>query len=51
MPNKNHNLQFVMTKTIKDIPQDCWDKLFGQDIIESYGYHKTLEESNLMEIW
>ncbi len=39
---------FTVTNTIKDIPRQDWDSLFG-DTIEGYGYQKTLEESGLKE--
>jgi len=42
-------LAFSITSTIKDIPKAYWDNLFGQSLIESYGYQKTLEEANLKE--
>lgn len=42
-------LTFTITDNLKDIPQHEWDNLFGEDLIESYGYQKTLEESNLQE--
>ncbi len=48
MPNKNQ-LSFSFTSTIKDIPPQIWDELFGKEIIEGYGYHRTLEESGLKE--
>lgn len=42
-------LTFSITHTLKDIPKAAWDALFGQNLIESYGYQKTLEEANLNE--
>lgn len=48
MPDNDH-LYFSFTSTIKDIPPKIWDELFGKEIIEGYGYHKTLEESGLKE--
>ncbi len=40
-------LNFSITPSIRDIPKEDWDNLFGEDLIEGYGYRKTLEESNL----
>lgn len=42
-------LIFSVTSTIDEIPQDEWDELFGKGMPEGYGYHKTLEESNIGE--
>ncbi|MCX5709203.1 MAG: GNAT family N-acetyltransferase [Candidatus Omnitrophica bacterium] len=42
-------LKFSVVRSIKDIPRSDWESLFAQDIIEDYGYHKTLEESRLKE--
>lgn len=41
-------LTFSITNSIKDIPKQAWDGLFG-DIIEDYGYHKTLEDAKMKE--
>lgn len=49
MPKEKPMLNFTITNTICDIPKEKWDELFGEDLIESYGYHKTLEESDLEE--
>ncbi len=49
MPDKNLPLVFSATSTIKDIPENDWDSLFGKDIPEGFGYHKTLEESGIKE--
>jgi predicted N-acyltransferase len=46
---KVNELNFYILDTINQIPQPDWNNLFGSDIIESYGYHKTLEESGLDE--
>ena len=40
---------FSITSTIKNIPKADWDNLFGQGLIESYGFQKTLEEAKLSE--
>ncbi|MEI8349652.1 MAG: GNAT family N-acetyltransferase [Candidatus Omnitrophota bacterium] len=42
-------LNFTVTDTLDNIPQNTWDRLFGYDLIESYGYHKTLHEAKLNE--
>lgn len=49
MRDKNLPLVFSVTSTIKDIPESDWDSLFGKDIPEGFGYHKTLEESGIKE--
>lgn len=49
MHNVNSPLTFSITPTIKDIPKDSWDRLFGPDLVEGYGYQKTLEESGMKE--
>lgn len=38
-----------IVNSINSIPRDEWERLFGKEIIENYGYHKTLEESGLKE--
>ncbi|MBI4708097.1 MAG: GNAT family N-acetyltransferase [Candidatus Omnitrophica bacterium] len=43
------NLSFLVSHSIKDIPEADWNRLFGENIIEGFGYHKTLEDSNLKE--
>ena len=43
------NLSFEITDSINDIPKEDWERIFGEDLIEGYGYQKTLEESNLKE--
>lgn len=47
MQNYNPPLTFCITKKIRDIPQEDWNNLFGEEIIEGYGYQKTLEEAKL----
>jgi hypothetical protein len=42
-------LNFEITSSINQIPQGTWERIFPADIIEGYGYQKTLEESNLKE--
>ena len=37
-------LNFSIINAISDIPEHVWNGLFG-NIIEDYGYHKTLQES------
>lgn len=49
MQNNNQELIFSTTDTLRDIPERDWERLFPKDTIENYGYHKTLEESNLKE--
>lgn len=49
MPKKDDAVIFSITSTIKDIPRGVWDGLFGRELAEGYGYHKTLEESGLNE--
>lgn len=42
-------LTFSITPSLRDIPRQEWDRLFGEEIIEGYGYQKTLEEAELKE--
>jgi predicted N-acyltransferase len=42
-------LKFTILNTLRDIPRETWDSIFPEDVIESYGYQKTLEESDLKE--
>jgi hypothetical protein len=49
MPEQIRKLNFLISRTIKDIPEIEWNRLFGEDLIEGYGYQKTLEESRLKE--
>lgn len=46
---KEAGLSFEITDKINDIPRPDWDHLFGKELIEGYGYHRTLQESNLKE--
>jgi predicted N-acyltransferase len=49
MKGLSPELIFSIANDLKEIPQPEWDNLFGKDLIESYGYQKTLEESSLEE--
>lgn len=49
MQGLKSELTFFIINSLKEIPQPEWDNLFGKDLIESYGYQKTLEESGLKE--
>lgn len=49
MPKLKTPLSFYITNTIRDIPKKDWDNLFGENIVDSYGYHRSLEESHLKE--
>ena len=42
-------LDFSIVKSTNDIPRQEWDALFGDELIESYGYLKTLEEGGVKE--
>jgi len=42
-------LSFSIMPSLRDIPRQEWDRLFGQEAIEGYGYQKTLEEAGLKE--
>jgi len=42
-------LEFYIVDKIKDIPEEDWNRLFGPDLIEGYGYHQALQESHLKE--
>ncbi len=42
-------LSTSLIQTINDIPETQWNRIFDDNFIESYGYHKTIEESNLKE--
>lgn len=46
MANLQNNLNFSIVNSINEIPEQEWNRLFG-DIIENYGYQKTLEESGV----
>jgi predicted N-acyltransferase len=46
--NKNEpTLTFSIIRKISAIPRQEWNNLFGADLIESYGYQKTLEENGV----
>lgn len=49
MQNLKSPLSFSVTDTIRDIPKQEWDSLFGHDIVEGYGYQRALEEAALKE--
>jgi len=49
MKEDKPGLTFSVTRKIKDIPRQAWDSLFGKELIESYGYLKTLEENGVEE--
>jgi predicted N-acyltransferase len=44
----NTGLTCSITHTINDIPKEDWDRLFGKDNIEGWGFHKAIEESHLV---
>jgi predicted N-acyltransferase len=49
MSGANSPLSFSVVNSLKEIPADKWDKLFGENNPESYGYQKTLEEADIRE--
>ena len=49
MPQDNARLTFSITNTIDNIPKSDWDRLFGPDCIEGWGFHKTIEQSGIKE--
>lgn len=49
MQKDKAGLNFFISRSIRDIPQQDWDNLFGEELIESYGYLKTLEEGGTEE--
>jgi len=49
MKEVNRELSFSIAKTINDIPRQEWDSLFGKELIESYGYLKTLQDNGVEE--
>jgi len=49
MQRPEPGLKFSLLKTIKDISPPVWNNLFGERLIESYGYQKTLEEDGTQE--
>ncbi|MBI4982837.1 MAG: GNAT family N-acetyltransferase [Candidatus Omnitrophica bacterium] len=44
-----NNLSFSISNSVNDILETEWNRLFDESVIEGFGYHKTLEESNLKE--
>jgi predicted N-acyltransferase len=42
-------LTFKISRALKDITEEDWNSLFGNEAIENYGYQKVLEESGLKE--
>ena len=42
-------LSFSILESIEEIPRQEWGRLFDKTIIEGYGFHQTLEQSNLKE--
>jgi len=50
MEEANPALSFSTAKGLKDIPRQDWDQLFGEELIESYGYLKTLEDGGTEEL-
>ncbi|MDO8662855.1 MAG: GNAT family N-acetyltransferase [Candidatus Omnitrophota bacterium] len=42
-------LNFSIAKSLNEIPRQEWDNLFGEELIESYGYLKTLEAGGVKE--
>ncbi|MDD5653790.1 MAG: GNAT family N-acetyltransferase [Candidatus Omnitrophica bacterium] len=49
MQKENAPLSFSIASTIQEIPRQDWEELFGKDIIEGYGFQRTLEEAGLQE--
>lgn len=49
MPQDDGRLTFSITHTIDNIPKSDWDRLFGPDCIEGWGFHKTVEQSGIKE--
>ncbi len=49
MEEAGSGLDFSIAKSLNEIPQKAWDDLFGKELIESYGYQKTLEEGGVKE--
>lgn len=43
-------LSFSIAKSLQEIPPEEWDSLFGKELIESYGYQKTLEDGGTEEL-
>ncbi|MDD5027690.1 MAG: GNAT family N-acetyltransferase [Candidatus Omnitrophica bacterium] len=49
MKETRPDLSFSIVQKISAIPAEDWNRLFGQDLVESYGYLKTLEEGGTEE--
>lgn len=49
MQTAGSGLGFSIAKTINDILPEEWNNLFAKDLIENYGYQKTLEEGGVKE--
>jgi predicted N-acyltransferase len=49
MQKRHGQLNFLILDTIADIPAEDWNRLFGRQMLEGRGYHKTIEESGLKE--
>lgn len=49
MSKNNPALTIDIIRSINAISEESWNRLFGADIIEGFGYQKTLEESHLKE--
>ncbi|MFA6350623.1 MAG: hypothetical protein WCY12_06860, partial [Candidatus Omnitrophota bacterium] len=49
MSKNKQVFDFSIVKSINEIPRKDWDILFGEGLIESYGYLKTLEEGEAGE--
>jgi len=49
MHKNEKGLEFYIVDKISGIPEEDWNRLFGADLIEGYGYHQILQESHLKE--
>jgi predicted N-acyltransferase len=49
MTKDTAKLEFSFTDSINNIAKADWDRLFGEDNVEGWGFHKTIEESGLAE--
>ena len=49
MQADNQSINFRITKTIDEVPPEICNGLFGNDVIEGWGYHKAFESSNIKE--
>ncbi|MDD5596189.1 MAG: hypothetical protein PHY94_08125, partial [Candidatus Omnitrophica bacterium] len=49
MQKETHPLSFSILNSIEEIPRQEWERLLGKALIEGYGFHQTLEQSNLKE--